>query len=413
MNTSLPPQEKQKLSEMVKFFSRAVNQTRDFGSTHPLAKASIERCFTLLNQLLTEKREIILYIAEQKIRYEEEVLEEKNIVVDKMIDFFLSIKLYSLEFVQGFTQEEFIMFLNILSQKAEDILSAGGIEELVKQANIVHLSLNPIKYKLIGKDEEIVAKDRGVIEGEEKEEDLLLLVDGSLKEKDNSLFMDKLLKDPLQGVYAIIEAMRILNKIEKEKARVLILSIINKLNHFRDMLYEFLSLEEDNEQTAHTYHCAEILGKELSRQLKKIEVLPEFEESLEHIQTILRMILDQTEARKLLRDFLKGKQTLRKKAIFLKRVKQREKTSSDFEYFIKRMLRLKGMSEEEVEQLFAQRSLILEQARKEKEREIRQQLFSILEKLFQHTLTPSQALEEIEKVVEELIRLKKKQRNAI
>ncbi len=396
----LSPEEKKKLSDMVKFLSRAVSQTHDFGPEHPLSKASIEQCFSALSNLLLEKGNIIIYIAEQKLRYGDTILEEKNVVVDKIINLFSTIKLVSLQFESGFTQQDFLSFLSLLGQRPQDILAAGGVEKLVKERNIAHLKLNPIKYELIGMDEKVISKET---------EQLLSLIDVSLREEtEKSIFVDKLVKDPLDEAHAIIEAMRMVNKVGGEKAKGIICSVTSKLNQFRDSLYEFLAEGKEDEATKQNYKSAEVLGKELTKQLKTIQVLPEFQDAIAQMQLVLNMILDQTEAQKILSAFLKGEKTLKKKAGFFEKIMQRQKASADFEYFMKKTLILKGMPEEEVNHLFEQKLAIIEQMEQEKEAEIRQELKPTLEKLSEKQLNPDEALSKLDALVAQLVEVKVK-----
>lgn len=435
----LSPEDKKKLFDIVKFLSRAINQARDFGSSHPLSKVSIEQFFTILSGLLQEKGVILIFIAEKKIRYGDTILEEKNIVVDGMIDLFSAIKLSSLQFEKGFSQQDFLGLLTFLAQRPRDILAAGGIEKLVKEKNIGHLKLNPVKYELIGIDEKVVSEDAKVLEGasdeavkelgewlekqkktgegtvaeisaeEEALGKLLALIDASLRdETSQSVFVDKLINDPLEEVHAIIEAIRMLNKVGGEKAKGIISSVVTRLDRFRNSLYDFLVEGKEDETAKQTYKSAEVLGKELTKQLKTIQVLPEFQNGIVQMQFVLNMILDETEAQKILSVFLKGEKTLKKKASFFEKIMQHQKTSADFEYFMKKLLALKGMSEEEVNRFFEQKLAILEQTEENKEAEIRQEVKPILGKLSEKQLNPDEALSKLDDIVGQLVEVKVK-----
>lgn len=437
----LSPEDKKKLFDIVKFLSRAINQARDFGPSHPLSTASIEQFFTILSDLLQEKGVILIFIVEKKIRYGDTILEEKNIVVDGMIDLFSAIKLSSLQFEKGFSQQDFLGLLTFLAQRPRDILAAGGIEKLVKEKNIGHLKLNPVKYELIGIDEKVVSEDAKVLEGasdeavkeleewlekqkktgegtvaeisaeEEAPGKLLALIDASLRdETSQSAFVDKLINDPLEEVHAIIEAVRMVNKVGGEKAKGIISSVVNRIDRFRDSLYDFLVEGKEDETAKQAYKSAEVLGKELTKQLKTIQVLPEFQNGIVQMQFVLNMILDETEAQKILSVFLKGEKTLKKKASFFEKIMQHQKTSADFEYFMKKLLALKGMSEEEVNRFFEQKLAILEQTEENKEAEIRQEVKPILGKLSEKQLNPDEALSKLDDIVGQLVEVKVKSR---
>lgn len=430
--TQLSPQEKSKFSNMVKFFSRAFVQTQTFGIEHPLAKQPIEQCYTVLNDLIREKGNIALYIAEKKLRYGQTLLEEKNPVVDRMIELFTTVQLVSLEFEKGFTREDFLRFLSVFAAKPEDVLNSGGVEKLVKEKNVGHLKINPIKYELIGMDEKVVseaatettiaqealdeleeqlAEKKRKSETEPKEEkpkekkvktdELLALIDESLKEEaEQSRFVDKLTANPLEVVNLIIEAIRLINKVGGENAKPILSSITNKLALVGDDLYRCLKEgKEEDGAVKETYKAAGILGDELTKRIKDLQVAPELEGMAKEMTSVLTVLMDQIEAQKLISLFSKGKQTLEKKAKLLKKIAQREKTSADFGLLMKNLLALKGVSQEEVKNLLDKKEEILEELKKEKEAGLTQKLTPTLEKLKDGQISIDEALAKLKEIL--------------
>lgn len=395
----LSGEEKKKLCELARYFSRAVSMAHDFGISHPLVKQPIEQFFSLLSIFLQQKPSIILYIAESKLRYGDTVLEENNPVVDKLITLFSAIKLVSVEFQRDFSHNDLINLLSVMAMRAQDIAAGGGIEKLASEKNIAHLKINPIKYELIGQDEKVVSEGAKLAEDDleelekklaqwesnketpvappeeprpEKDEErradeLLSLIDPVLKEDaDLSIFTERLSKDPLAEVNAIIAAIHLVNRVGGQKAVAFVSSINKKLNFVRDGLYQCLIEGKEDDATKQLYTAAAVLGKELPPQIKAIEVGDELRPLIVEMTEVLGMITDQTEARKLLVWFLKGEMTLKKKAGLLKKINQHQKSSPDFEFMIKNLLVLKGLSEEEVKRLLEEKESILELAQKEK-----------------------------------------------
>ncbi|MCU0652324.1 MAG: hypothetical protein MUC39_05225 [Candidatus Omnitrophica bacterium] len=388
--SSLNPADKKKISDMAKFLARAVSQTHDFGMNHPLAKQPIEDCFSVLNNLIIEKGNIAVYIGEKKLKYGDTFLEDRNPVVDKLIALFTAIKLVSLEFERGFNHEDLLNFLSIMAMRPQDISAVGGIEKLFKDKNISHLKLNPIKYELIGMGEKVVSQQAKINdedlnkelekifaqsdEGEEKlkeenpEEKLLSLIAPSLqKDATQADFIDSMVKDPLDEVHSIVEAVRLVNKVGGEKAKEIVSSVNKRLDSVRDDLYTCLIGNKDDEDTKKIYKSAAVLGKELSKQLKTIQVNAELSPLIGEMGNVLEMIMDQAEAEKMLTGLLKGEMTVKKKVTFLKSMLQRSKLSPDFEFMISKVLSLKGMPEAEVSQLMGEKTSLLEQAEKDKE----------------------------------------------
>lgn len=421
----LTSEDNKKFSNMVKFLSRAFVQTQTFGIDHPLAKQPIEQCFILLHNLIEEKGEIVLYIAEKKLRYGQTILERRNPVVDRMITLFSLVQLVSLGFERGFSREDFLRLLSVFAVKPEDILAGGGVEKLVNQKNVGHLQLNPIKYELIGQDEKVVTEDataaeealkelqrqlaeKEAKEEKEKPEELLSLIDESLKEDaDQSLFTDKLTENPLEVVNLITEAIRMLNKVGGENAKPILSSIVNKLALVGDDLYRCLREGKDQDKAVkQTYKAAGILGKELTKKIQDIQVAPDLNSLVEEMANVLSVLLDQIEAQKMLSVFGKGEINLTKKVNFLKKIMQREKSSPEFGLLMRKLLVIKGMSEEEIKNLIDRKVEILEEAEKEKEGSLTQDLSSTLQKFKDGQLGIDEALAKLKEVLKKTKKLK-------
>jgi len=425
----LTPKEKKEFSDLAKFLSRAIWQSQTFGIAHPLAKQPIDQCFNMLNTMVQQRNGIVLYIAEKKLRYGDTILEPDNPVVDRVVDLFVQLGLVSIEFQAGFNRQDFLGLLGVLSKRSQDILAEGGIEKLVADSNTTHIKLNPIRYELIGMDKKIVSSEATYVEGDlaelEKklaewktteeetegqepgigaEDELLSLIDTSLHEEtDHSVFLDKLIKDPLEEVHLIIEAVRAANKSGGEKAKKIINSVTGKLGRVRDDLYICVVEDKEDETTDYTYRSSEILGKELSRQIKTLKLSEEITPVVDQMTNTLTMIMDQVEAKKILNIGLKGQLTLKKKGALIKKIMQRQKASPDFEFLMKKLLALKGMPENEVMELFEQKLSIIESLEEEKKSEFSEELKPALEMLSQNNANLSDVMSKLKEIVSKTV----------
>ena len=124
------------------------------------------------------------------------------------------------------------------------------------------------------------------------------------------------------------------------------------------------------------------------------------------MSNVLNVLMDQIEAQKILSIFSKGKTTLTKKVNFLKRIMQREKSSPEFQLLMKKLLALKGMSEEEIKDLIDGRVEIIEEAEKEKEGGLTQDLSSTLQKFKDGQLGADEALAKLKEILKKTKKLK-------
>ncbi|MFA6282118.1 MAG: hypothetical protein WCY05_06440 [Candidatus Omnitrophota bacterium] len=150
------PQEKLIFSQFVIHLSRAFIQTYNFGIEHMYAKEVIAQAWGVLKNILKDKEEVSLFIAEGKIKYNFISLEEKNFLVQKVVELFSKTRLVSIRFKKDINEGDFKKLLNIFHAKPEDILAAGGVESEAKKANITTIEINSVKYELIGKDEKVI-----------------------------------------------------------------------------------------------------------------------------------------------------------------------------------------------------------------------------------------------------------------
>ncbi len=429
----LPPEEKKRFSELAMFLARAVAQVQSFGVEHPLATAPIEQSFNILSRLIQEKGSIAFYVANNKLKYEEDILGEKNIVVEKLVEFFSLVKLVSIEFERDFNHEDYIGLLRALALRPKDIIATGGIEKSVEKNNVKHIKLNPIRYELIGMGEEVVTEEMKVESGEVKiaaedlaelekilsrdkfgvggeetkdaaaieDEKLLGLIDNSLKlGTDYNIFADKFIHDPVEEAHLITEAIHIANRSGSEKSKSILLDVNKKIERMRNDLDEALTANKEDAATEEMFKAADIISKDLSREVKMIQVKPQLTSAVDEMFFIINAMMDEVEARKLLSKLSAGKMTAKKKASFLKGVNSRQKSSEDFEFMIKKFLSLRGMSSEQVEQLFKEGAEIFEQLEKEKSAHIEEEMKSSLQGLSEKQLGVDEVMSKLSQFVE-------------
>ena len=416
----LSKEDKKRFSDLIRFFSRAVFQGRDFGIGHPLVKPAIDQCYNMLHILLQEKKGIVLFVAEKKIRYQDTILEKENPVVDRLVDYFSAVKLISIGFEAGFTLDDLLKLIQIFSLRYQEVLEQGGVEELARQKEIGHLKVNPIRYELVGEAEKIVAQDAKILDetkervekkmrefgGAPPAEDEVLArmmgwIDPSLKpETDQGVFIAKIIEDPQKQVNVIIDAVRLVNKAGEGKE--IIASINGKLGLVKDELLKYLR-EGTDEANEEEYRAAEVLCKELGKQIKGLDVSPELSPVIDEMTAVLTSLMDQSEAQKALSSLFKGEMTLKKKAALVKKMSQRQKASSGFEALIQQLLAVKGMSPQEIGRLFSEKETLLDAVEKEKESDLMQELAPLLEQLADKKMSRQEVLSRLNEVLSDLI----------
>ena len=176
-------------------------------------------------------------------------------------------------------------------------------------------------------------------------------------------------------------------------------SIINKLALVGDDLYRCLTEGKEDAATKQTYKAAGILGKELTRQIENIEVSPDLNNTAKEMANVLTVLLDQIEAQKILSLFFKGEKTPKKKTDFLKKVRRQEKSSPEFGLLVKKLLTLKGLPQEEADNLIDKREEILQKAEEEKDSAFSQELTSTLQKVKDGQINIGEAVAKLKEIL--------------
>lgn len=107
---------------------------------------SIDRAYELLQRMFELRSEMTLGVAKDILLVGQDYLDPKNPVYR---DFALSMNqqgIAAVTFVQGLSREELIRFHKILTTRPEDIRAAGGIENVMKEADIPHIRISAVDY---------------------------------------------------------------------------------------------------------------------------------------------------------------------------------------------------------------------------------------------------------------------------
>lgn len=130
---------------------------------HVQITKSIDRAYDLLRRLFELRNEMTLGVAKDTLLVGQDYLDPKNPVYR---DFALSMNqqgIAAVTFVQGLSREELIRFHKVLTTRPEDIRQAGGIEKVMKDADIPHIRISAVDYRSfhVTEEEEIFRPQSG------------------------------------------------------------------------------------------------------------------------------------------------------------------------------------------------------------------------------------------------------------
>ncbi|MFA5271459.1 MAG: hypothetical protein WC412_03840 [Candidatus Omnitrophota bacterium] len=421
------PQEKALFSQFAIHLSRAFIQTHNFGTEHMYAKEAIEQAFGLLKKILKDKEEISLFVAEGKLKYNFIPLEEKNFLVQKLVELFAKTRLVSLRFKKDVSEDDFKKLLSIFHTSPEEVLAAGGVEVQAKKANITTIEINPVKYELIGKDEKIIAgegqagdgqvfevDDGGDImaetgdvaqENEETqecpEEQLLKLIDQVLQvETTSSTFLDKIKENPTQVANCLIEAIKIIDRVGMDMSESFVSSMMDKLVYVKNELTA--SIEDDKAD----FYTKEIntFSVQMEKQLKTLQVVEGTQAFLNEVTGLNVEVADRLKAASVIVGVSKEKITRPMKAKIAQSITQRKKVSVRYEPLIKELLSKRNFTDEEISQIIEEGVGALGEKKKKKMEALSDKIAPILEKISRQGLVDNPlAKEELNKTISKVV----------
>jgi len=419
-NLQLSPQEKVLFSQLFINLSRAFIQTHTFGVEHMYAKDAADQSFSILQKIFADKDEVLICIAEGKLCYGMIPVEEGNLLVKKLIDLFSRVRLTSLKFKKETTLQDFKNLLEIFHTQLEKILNSGGVEELAKEKNITTIVINPVKYELIGEDEQVISDDAQIFEADENvevlekeeleepqepEEQLLQLVNEAFEEESSPLdLVEKIKEDPTAVANALVETIKIINKVGIEKCESLVSSVIQKLIFIKNELGIALDDDKVHEAKKEIHKFSSSLGKQLPR----LVVSKDCQAFLDEVTDLNIEIEDRIKASTVVVGITKKTVDDKKKGKISKSITQRNKVSKYYNSLIKDLLVKREFSQEEAEQLIIEGTQYLKKKKKSKTEKLDEKLMPILERLSTKEIEISSTLSDIDKIVEAKVRLKSK-----
>ncbi len=162
----VPPKgskEDKELIDLLKAFSSTLRKIPLYPPAHPMVKDSIGDLFTCINNFSQMFGYLNLDVFEDNIMICEKPVESvQNAAKDLTADF-KKLRIEGVKFTAGITVSELGDFLRILSLKPDVIQEKGGVKQVLTEGNIIHITLNEVKFARIKDEEEVRKKAQELI----------------------------------------------------------------------------------------------------------------------------------------------------------------------------------------------------------------------------------------------------------
>ena len=127
--------------------------------THPVTVKQMQEAWNELLPVLEKVADVSISMAEGKVLFSGVPVEERNPAASKFSKHFEVLRIRGIKFRKGLTYDEFAAFFIFLCKDPQSIIDAGGVDEILKDKNIRHISFNTSVYREISEEETVKRKD--------------------------------------------------------------------------------------------------------------------------------------------------------------------------------------------------------------------------------------------------------------
>ena len=135
-----------KVEKCVAWLGGATKVCRIYGVEHDLTKQALDNLYSILNDILSEKKQIIIGIIGEEVIFENGPLDEASRRRKGFIKHLKGIKIQKIIFLSGVRKEELLEFIKIIGMTVKSIHEEGGIEKLLRRSTIRHIRIGGMGF---------------------------------------------------------------------------------------------------------------------------------------------------------------------------------------------------------------------------------------------------------------------------
>ena len=142
----------------VKNLCLTYSQLAYYPPTHPVTIKQMQEAWKELQPVFEKFGDVNISLAEGKLLFFGMPVEERNPAVSKFSKHFEQLHIHSIRFRKGLSNDEFVSFFIFFCKDPQAIADAGGVDAIIKEKNLQHITFNTSVYRVISEDEKIVNK---------------------------------------------------------------------------------------------------------------------------------------------------------------------------------------------------------------------------------------------------------------
>lgn len=229
-----------KVEKCVAWLGGATKVCRIYGVEHDLTKQALDNLYSITNDILSEKKQIIIGIIGEEIVFENGPLYEASKRRKGFIKHLKAIKIQKIIFGSGLRKEELLEFIQIIGMKMKLIHDEGGMEKILSRSMIRHIKIGGIGFTHDAKLQQATKakkKTSDEVDGKEKfDEDIDVDADTKKGYQENVDFI----KNTFENVKGN-------ESLSVESARHIVSSLVDSLIRNKSLLLMLTSLRVQDE----------------------------------------------------------------------------------------------------------------------------------------------------------------------
>ena len=152
-------------AEIVKFFGFVLSQYRLYSDKHPASQLAIRNLVARLEVALSSEPNLTMAFVGGRLIVNDHALDSKKTGVAELLRETHRLRIESLTFDQGTTEDETSSFLKLIATPAKALEEMGGLRKVLEEANLPHIRLGTARIQIV-KEEEAVVKKSEIGQGE-------------------------------------------------------------------------------------------------------------------------------------------------------------------------------------------------------------------------------------------------------
>ncbi|HBC85485.1 MAG TPA: hypothetical protein DCZ94_00885 [Lentisphaeria bacterium] len=352
-----PPQDSQNASvndivHFVKALCLTYSQLAYYPATHPVTIKQMQDAWKELQPVFEKFGDVSISLTEGKMLFFGMPVEDRNPAVSKFAKHFESLHIHSIKFKKGLTNEEFVTFFTFFCKDTQAITDAGGVDAIIKEKNLQHITFNTAVYRVISEDEKVVSKSEvysGKVSGEadEKTEMLRYFLNKMMdKSEDQKGLLSEIKNDPekMAGqIVKIIEHIGTEGNVDRD-------SMVEALLHNIQMVSDTMSQKDPSSTGGEHETMANAmvsLENELQRKSKSMSSGASVR-FVKRIADVVSSYTDKVKADKVLGEFLSHEKSLKAAEEMMKEISTGSSSDQRILSRIKTLMKEKGLQEDQL-----------------------------------------------------------------